>query len=340
MVNQTQKTQAKLDKIRIEKIKQELSLQKTLPPTPVNIKKSNNFLKRMSKDVQQKIELENELEVSRLRRESINKKELEQLKECTFQPNLEKSGSGRSTGRKNSLQRSLDHVDKLHSWKDKNLKIKHNLQAKLIVEQQNNSNVKLKTLKSTGFPTSSYGELGDFRSPSKKAADYEKDSRVQKELDRLRTADNYSQSPQSSKKQKSPHSARYMQQKKSPKPQPLVVQSFLNHNSKKITENYTSEYSRSRLNNSGNNPPQIVDLEDDYISAFSYNPQQNKKVKGNNVKNDYRVNSTNEKDTSVVGKTKPKTLKYSPVKYQKSKGEVEKVKVVTESPQRKPKGNF
>lgn len=99
----------------------------------------------MQKDVQKKQELENGLEISRIRRESLRKKQMEDMRECTFQPNISKTR--KSLPRKNSLRRSLEHVEKLHNWQNDNLRHKLELQAIRVEEEAEKIGLKRKVLR-------------------------------------------------------------------------------------------------------------------------------------------------------------------------------------------------
>lgn len=76
----------------------------------------------MEKDIKKKREVEIGLEMKRIKRESEKKKVVEELKECTFQPNIRKNNG--SLSRKNSLKKSLEHVERLYNWQNENLKNK------------------------------------------------------------------------------------------------------------------------------------------------------------------------------------------------------------------------
>ena len=113
MVKQTLKTKEKIDKMRVEKIQESKRLQKALPATPGNRRRSHDFLNRMSDHVRQITDLSSQMEVDKLKREQERKREMQEMAECTFQPKINQN-SDKIGSRKNSFGQSTDLVDRLH----------------------------------------------------------------------------------------------------------------------------------------------------------------------------------------------------------------------------------
>ena len=131
MVKQTLKTKEKIDRMRIEKIKEDKSLLKVLPATPANRRRSQEFLSRMTDHVRQITDLSSQMEVDKLKREQERIKEIQEMSECTFKPHINQKSS-RIGSRKNSFGSNSDIVDRLHDWKTENLRQKLTLQAKQV----------------------------------------------------------------------------------------------------------------------------------------------------------------------------------------------------------------
>lgn len=181
MVKQTLKTKEKIDRMRVEKIKEDRSLLKALPSTPANQRRSREFLNRMSDHVRHITDLSTQMEIDKLKRESEREREIKEMSECTFKPKINDKSS-KIGSRRNSFGNSTDIVDRLHDWKAENLRNKLSLQAKLVEQEKKRGGSRSSRDNAPGsqsnFPESHYTDLGHFRSAQKISEDFPREQRV------------------------------------------------------------------------------------------------------------------------------------------------------------------
>lgn len=256
--------------------------------TPKNPEAAKRFLGRMESDLKRKRREEIEFKNQKILRKRMIRKVSEEMKKCTFTPDLSKT---RPLRKKRSYSRK--HIDKLIDWKKKNEASKKTARMEMELHCIRRSNPQFKTstggsarnIKSPKSPNSNWVELPhDTQSPSRSKNRSPQSTRSRRSIAKYNSPENL----HTAKRRKSSKKFNFEGKKYLSRP-PIYNRDrkFQNTSSRNMTKNYVSrcsvEFLQNRSQKSRDSCANLVEDDEDFRKLKEMKRTVERRVKRNSV---------------------------------------------------------